>query len=539
MKQSYFEAMSKIELDETQKDILISKLKSEHAGTQKKERMNAVSIANEHGAAVAYTSGAASGTTKAKTRHGVFGKSIAAIIAVIILGSLVIPIAIFFAGNGGQIAQIRKAFFAAKFAPNMEDVVPGFAFEQTDSNVSVGFAANGASVVKTAADVNAVSSDDKMILVSDTGRGPARGMTLSDEIAESVKLIEKAESTKQTVIACLKKTTEIGQWQHGGFRLDVRDDGTTEFRYKADIGNQPEYLVRLSADRTTVEISVFPLLRYNSIYTEYLRYDGEVFMQIDHHQFFDKNIFDNPTAKIVSSVISYREYRKAENGSIDNFVVNVDKDFDFDANNEPIGDGCVKTIVATKYGGDNSSVYRHGRQYEENNIVGDFHIENSKSDITIQDYSTKYHIMASANLFNIEKLFYSNEIYQANLNYNIYELTGMVLSDNTFITTVPIAGVNSIRGTISHYPESDIYSSCISLINVPSDFNLNEAAALYGLEFIDTDLDISDITDGKASEALDNIRISQIDELKNTKITFANSTVIYDKLYESFAAQFV
>lgn len=424
------------------------------------------------------------------------------------------------AGAGWKNAA-KKAYSNAKFAPKLEEVIPGAALNSYDSKSGV-FAA-GTSFKDFGTSFTDYSNE--FILVSDTGPAPNLGyLTLEDEIQICKSRIDYAEALKKQVIDEISRLTAVGEWQNG-IRLDIAPDGTREFKQRYYSTDKASLIIRLSADEQTIEIVNSPnvitgVRSYR--YAQYSGYDGEVFIHMDSYEFFQsKNSED-----IVATGINYREYRKDEDGNIHSFLVQAE-------NKEGGYDGSV-----TVFGGNDEILYRYWRaHYFEDYYVEVLYAENADGYINIEIDKNNYNIHASAHLLNIAKL-YPEDVANARVynNYTLRDCVGAQFLNGSDIPVYSFDGYYPFgwRATVAHYPKQDVYTASVSIYNIPMELGANDALAVFGFAFLEPEFDYSSVFNGTAAGLLSNVRMNGISEIKDMEINYANMETLSTKAWAFF-----
>ena len=426
--------------------------------------------------------------------------------------------------------EAKQAYKNARFAPDLEEIVPGSLLGSSGS-------VKGISLSRAAL----TSDSENSISISETGPAPKLGyITLEDEINMCKSRIDYATNLKSQVLTGIDELNVIGEWQDGT-RLDIALNGAIEYRERDILSGEVIISVRLSADRTTVEIIDFQKTIHSPndihyLYNQYSSYDGEAFLHMDSYEFLRKG----SSTDFDSKYINYSEYKKAQNGIMNSSLVQIGQHIEYDDDGLPTGNTDIKQIDITAYGGNDDSFYRYWRQTsEDNSIVEDFYIANAEGNIDVQFFNIglippSYNILASANLFNIERLYLEKEPFseiKGTVNIKLYKCVGAELSDGT----VCLSEEAHWRGEILHYVYQNVFTATIWFMAIPAETGMDDAIAEYGFEFIDAGLDFSSIYNGDALKVLDGIRVSRIEGIKDVEIKFENALTLYTAMYEFFS----
>ena len=439
--------------------------------------------------------------------------------------------------------EAKQAYKNARFAPDLKEVVPGSLLGSDDS-------VNGISLARA----SLTSVSDNSISISQTGPAPNYGFeTLEDRINNCKSRIDYATELKAKVLAGLDGLKIIGEWQDGarkGFRLDMIDDGTIEYRernvYDYGLVSDVQLSVRLSADRTTVEIFEGQKTMQGAqdsiyLYNQYSSYDGEAFLYMDSYEFLRKG----SSTDFDSKWLNYSEYRKAENGIINSSSVGIGQDIEYGIDGLPTGNTEIKGIRITAFGGNDDIFYSHSRDIakEGKPAFEQFYITNKESGIDLQFHynlseTPNYNIVASANLLNIERL-YLGEVFTeielgiggGKVNYTNYVCAGAELSDGTILYSEGARW----GGFITHFPAQNAYTATITISVKSVETDIDSAIAEYGFEFIDAGLDFSSLYNGEASKVLDDVKISRIDAIKDVGINFENALTLFTGMFDFFS----
>jgi len=479
------------------------------------------------------------------------GRLVCSIIASIIFVSLIMASSIVLAGCAipAWKKDAKDAYKNAVFAPKIEEVIPGSLL--TSSNSVSGVSSVGIGALSTVVSGN-------IILISQTGAPPnldydnVRHSTWETTINTCKDRIDYAAGLKSQILSGIDRLAKVGEWKNGS-RLDIKEDGSIEYRCEDNLTGKEAWVVRLSADRTTVEMIELPrIVRFTDgknthQYSQYSSYNGEVFIDIDTYEGLSdpKNL-----TELSPMQINYREYRKAENGFINNIWLSFSSITEY--GEDDLSARSINQISISIGGGNNETFYSYGQSMYDT-IHGDyainrnFFVADKKGEITLSinddGYGPRYNVVASAHLLNIAKLHLAEEWYQElKLTPTVlcrgYECIGVELLDGTILYPEHDKGifweenVSFWGGTVDYYVAPNVYTTYIMLnyrsATTPTmEISMQDAVASFGFEFIDAGLDFSSLYNGKALEMLDNIRISGVKEMKDTEITFENIFTLY------------
>ncbi|MCL2234732.1 MAG: hypothetical protein FWC11_04285 [Firmicutes bacterium] len=427
-----------------------------------------------------------------------------------------------------------QAFRDARFAPQLEDVVPSFLLEPnhaTLANYSMIYPMS----LTTSLSSNYVWADD-VVKADEQGMG---FVTLEQEVNSVRNRINFANNLRDGIVREVGNLREYGEWIDG-IRLDILHCGTIEHRRKDMSTGYMRSLVRLSADRSKVEIVEFPIVINAGtndayVFARYSSYDGEVFVHMDSYEFFIQG-----SEYFGSRHINYREYRSDENGMTKATLVQIGETLVDGFHGNPFG---INTIDITVFGGNDEMIYRYWRRVNRDRPnVGSLFIENSEAWMSVGGNGFVNDIQASINMFDVARIFYSEEIHQINgwgnnVVSHLYLIVGVELKCGTIIEAHP--NMYPWGGYVTHYLATNAFTSMIFAARIPLHLEVRSAVSALGFTLNDEVMCFNALINGDAERMLDKVRISRIENISDTEITIENAPKLFKEMFTFFENNFV
>jgi len=423
-----------------------------------------------------------------------------------------------------------QAFRDAKFAPQLEEIVPSFLLRSNQ------VAANNPSTASP------MSLSTNYISAADTIKSVDMGfVTLESEINSVRNRIDFANNLRNQIINEIGSLREYGEWING-IRLDILYCGTIEHRRKDVLTGYMRSLVRLNADRSKVEIVEFPIMIDSGhsayLFARYSSYDGEVFIHMDSYEFFKPG----STEYFGSRHINYREYRNDEDGITTATLVQVGETLVDGFHGNPLG---INTMDITVFGGNDEMIYRHWRRVNSDAPdVESFLVENDEAWVSVGEDGETYQIQVSVNMLNIARIFYEEEVTQVNdwatpgiAHSHLYLIVGVELNDGTIIEGAPY--MYPWGGYVTHYLASNSFTAMIFATGITQDAGVHDAVNALGFDFIDGILCFESIINGDAKRMLDDVRMNRIENISDLEITINNAPKLLEEMFGFFESKFV
>ena len=412
--------------------------------------------------------------------------------------------------------EALQAFRDAKFAPLLEDVVPGVLLESNQA-------------VMASFDVTPHTLPTNYVMVADAVKAVDRGfVTLEGEINIVRNNISFANSTRDSIIDNIERLTAYGQWINGN-RLDILYCGTIEHRFKNIFTGELRHLVILSADRSKVEIINFPILTDSGntahLYTRYTSFDGEVFVNMESYEFFKQGSREY----IASRHFGYSEHRNND-GNITATLVQIGETLVDGLHGNALG---INTMDITVFGGNEEMIYRHWRRVNRDSYdVQSFFVENNQAWVNVGQHAETYTVSSSMNMLNVARVFYEEEVTQSGdwggVLSNAHRVIGVELTDGTFLER----SLNHYPwvGYVMHYPTYNVFTSSFTGA-VPRDIGIIAGMSALGFTLQEEVLCINSIVNGDAQRMLDDVRISRIENISDTEIVIENAEKLFEEMY--------